>query len=229
MPVGSFRKTASTLWNAGIAVGSRILLLASAITISTIMFMFIYRLHIHKFSVPWAFFFLQGTALFTILALPIGAAIKYWARLRPLYYVTLNAIISLLWVAALILVVLRTRFALVHSCSKSTWGHANGISICRQYKILFIGAITGCAASLVTFTSDLIHCRSKRSHAKYSRAHSNDGTKAIPGTPEIRLEASSSTTRLVPEPYQSSSSGERYEPLTIPGTSASQSTQRYCS
>lgn len=78
-------------------------------------------------------------------------------------------------------------------------------------------------ASIITLTSDLINCGSKRGNVKYSRAHADDGSKGA----GIQLGSSSSTAHLVPQPYVGSVSGDRYEPLAVRGVSPSRSGHRY--
>jgi hypothetical protein len=52
----------------GLILGvSRILLLASAITVSAIVAVFTYRLHEHSFKVPWTFVFVSYSTFRNIL------------------------------------------------------------------------------------------------------------------------------------------------------------------
>ncbi|KAH7357352.1 hypothetical protein BKA66DRAFT_574513 [Pyrenochaeta sp. MPI-SDFR-AT-0127] len=196
-----------------ILVVARLLLLVSAITISAIVFSFTHRLRNQAFRVPWAFFFLQGTAILTMVALPVSGLLICLKKVRPLYNTLLNIFIGLLWVVAFILVTIRTHSAIGRSCSKSTWTNAEGVLICRLYKTLFACAIIGCVSSLsIVFDVQKLH--PKLPHIRYTRAHIDEvdgiGRGYNKSSQPLFLQPfdAKSSSRLIPEPYDGAGAGD---------------------
>lgn len=64
-------------------------------------------------------------------------------RLDPLYSAAANAFIALLWIAALVLVSLRSFEMVKQPCSGAYYSTTTGASACILYKVLYLGAACG--------------------------------------------------------------------------------------
>ncbi|SPN99252.1 uncharacterized protein DNG_02289 [Cephalotrichum gorgonifer] len=144
---------------------ARALQLLASCAVAGVMFYFIAHLNKNKSALPWMFYFLQGSALATLIA---TAATLLWGRFRgpvPLVSVLVSCTLSILWAAGFGLLVDAMKDDVMTPCTVAYWGDGHGILICSLYKTLFVAAGVGVISSVVMTILGGLELRRLKRHA----------------------------------------------------------------
>ncbi|KAJ4125633.1 hypothetical protein NW765_001407 [Fusarium oxysporum] len=123
------------------------------------MFFFIAHLSQEHVKIPWMFFFLQGSALATLVSI---TAMGIWIVLRspvPKTSAFVNAVLAALWVTGYGLLINAIEPTILIPCTKRRWGNNRGILVCGLYKTLLAAGGTGLLSSIAMVVVDITAAR----------------------------------------------------------------------
>jgi hypothetical protein len=130
--------------------------LLASLAVAGVMFYFIAHLNTKGYSLPWMFYFLQGSALATIISVIL---LRGWSHFRgpiPRICSPINGILTSTWITGFINLVQAMDDTITRPCTTAYWGNGQGILVCSLYKILFVGAIVGMLSTLAVLIMDAL-------------------------------------------------------------------------
>ncbi|EGU84445.1 hypothetical protein FOXB_05038 [Fusarium oxysporum f. sp. conglutinans Fo5176] len=131
----------------------------SSCLVAGIMFFFIAHLNQEHVKIPWMFFFLQGSALATLVSI---TAMGIWIVLRspvPKTSAFVNAVLAALWATGYGLLINAIEPTILIPCTKRRWGNDRGILVCGLYKTLLAVGGTGLLSSIAMVVVDITAAR----------------------------------------------------------------------
>ncbi|CAG9983045.1 unnamed protein product [Clonostachys byssicola] len=114
-----------------------------AALVTAVLLYFILNVQKGSWQLPWPCLFLLGVAIFTLISMAVSGIFMCLGRLKPLYSAMANALITLLWITALVLVSLRAFEMVKQPCSGTYYTTEKGVSACVLYKVLYAGTACG--------------------------------------------------------------------------------------
>uniref|UniRef100_A0A093VJV4 MARVEL domain-containing protein 2 n=1 Tax=Talaromyces marneffei PM1 TaxID=1077442 RepID=A0A093VJV4_TALMA len=121
---GSFHFTRAFIW-------------LSILIVTGIMIYFVVHLHSDGFKVPYAFLIILITCLLTLINLLFTTVLYARNSLRPIFSLSMNVILLILWIISLAFLGYSMRGTLMTTCNFDSWGTSTGVMVCRVYKTLF--------------------------------------------------------------------------------------------
>lgn len=115
---------------------------------------------------------LLATAV-SLLSLVLTGIIHACFFLSPLFNLTVNIVILLLWTVGLALLTWNMYGTLGHSCSRANWASDDGIMICRTYKALYSFALFGWLTHVALIVLDVRSRRAQTAQGRYDRMMSS--------------------------------------------------------
>ena len=85
----------------------------------------------------------MSASLLTIGSLAVSSGLLCCHKLNPWYNLTVNGILSALWIVGLVFLAMRTSETIFRSCSYEWWGSDLSVQVCKLYKVLFAATIFG--------------------------------------------------------------------------------------
>ncbi|KAH7200588.1 hypothetical protein BKA60DRAFT_641983 [Fusarium oxysporum] len=119
----------------------------------------------HQYAAPWAFYFLAGVSVITLITLPVLCVISWRQRLKPLRSLLTNSLLTGFWVASFGVVVARLSHLIFRRC----FGGARG-TMCRLYVVIFVGSIVGLLSCLFAVVCDILATRRQLPEITYTKA-----------------------------------------------------------
>ncbi|KAL8922405.1 MAG: hypothetical protein Q9172_003561 [Xanthocarpia lactea] len=179
----------------------------SAVIVTSVVWYFVYFLVREHYKLPWTFIFLLTASSLTILALFVSSALYHFRTLPPMYNLTNNAVLSVLWILGLSFLTWNVGWTIGHGCTITTWHTEAGIMVCRLYKACTAFTVTGLLSSLLALLFDVQTHRKSTQLGKYNAMHEPDIKRSIPITsrPAPRYEPFSSQ----PAEYASGDLGDQ--------------------
>ncbi|KAK2135908.1 hypothetical protein NOF04DRAFT_1000050 [Fusarium oxysporum II5] len=131
----------------------------SSCAVAGIMFFFIAHLNQERVKIPWMFFFLQGSALATLIS---NTAMGIWIVLRspvPKTSAVVNTVLVALWTIGYGLLINAIEPTILIPCTKRRWGNDRGILVCGLYKTLLAAGGTGLLSTIAMVVVDISAAR----------------------------------------------------------------------
>lgn len=159
--------------------------LVSSLVVSAILSFFVYHLKHDNFKIPWtllvvsssgpannAFLTLPqlfGVALLSLTTLSLTLGLYLCHSLAPLFNLTINFLLMLLWILGISLLGWNMAGTLGHVCSSENWGSDAGVMVCRLYKALFSFTLLGAISAVAMVVLDFRVRSQQNSLGKYNQ------------------------------------------------------------
>jgi hypothetical protein len=140
--------------------------ITSSCCIAGIMFFFIAHLNKEKSSIPWMFYFLQGSAMLTLVTNLVMGLWIFFRSWIPKISATVNGILAATWAAGYGLLIDAMKSTIATPCSVAYWGDNRGILICSLYKTLLAAGAVGLLSTIAMVVLDVLAARTLRNSRK---------------------------------------------------------------
>ncbi|PCG98856.1 Hypothetical protein PENO1_031820 [Penicillium occitanis (nom. inval.)] len=134
----------------------------STLIVTGIMIYFIVHLHSDGFKVPYAFLVILITCLLTLLNLLLTTLLYVRNSLRPIFSLTANVVLLILWIISLAFLGYSMRGTLMTTCNVDSWGTSTGVMVCRVYKTLFSFIVVAAVFTLLHVIIDGVAKKDQR-------------------------------------------------------------------
>ncbi|KAM5342200.1 hypothetical protein ACJ41O_015231 [Fusarium nematophilum] len=134
----------------------------SSCVVAGVMFFFIAHLYKEHVRVPWMFFFLQGSAMATLVSnLVMGLWIVFRSPV-PKTSAVVNTVLAALWAAGYGLLIDAIEPTIMMPCTARRWGNGRGILVCSLYKTLLAAGGTGLLSTIAMIFIDIKAARTMK-------------------------------------------------------------------
>ena len=123
---------------------------------------------------------LAGSIL-TLISLTLTTSVYYCAFLSPLFRLTINIPLLILWMVGLGLLSYNMFGALGRSCSIANWGNSDGVTVCEGYKAMFSFVILGLIFAGFGLFVDIKARQTQNSMGKYGTVAGPEDKQSLVG------------------------------------------------
>jgi hypothetical protein len=135
------------------------------------------------------------------------------AFLSPLFMLTVNISVAIIWTVGLALLTWNMYGTLGHSCSRSNWASDDGMMVCRTYKALYSFALFGWLAQVALIVLDIRSRRAQTALGRYNKMMlANDARDGV-GRDALKMDTLGDNMST---PSHSHSNSEENVPYGVP-------------